>query len=117
MRIVGFYLFLLVLLVSSPPWAADSATGARTPSAWQEMNFTLEGKISKLEPGKLTISGEGNILFHVAYNDKTEIKRKDGSAGTPKDFQVGALVHIEGDLQESGEIIAQKIAIQSEDKK
>ena len=117
MKLAGFCLLLLVLLVSSPRWAADSGVGARTPTAWQEMNFTLEGKISKLSPGKLTVSGEGNIIFHVAYNDKTEIKRQDGSAGTPKDFQVGTRIHVEGDLQESGEIVAQRIAIQAEDKK
>jgi len=117
MRFVGFYLFLLILLISSPRWAADSGVGARTPAAWQEMNFTLEGKISKLSPGKLTVSGEGNIIFHVAYNDKTEIKRQDGSAGTPKDFQVGTRIHVEGDLQESGEIVAQRIAIQAEERK
>ncbi len=114
MKFAGFYLFLLVLLASSPRWAADSGAGARASDAWQEMNFTLEGKISKLSPGKLTISGEGNIIFHVAYNDKTEIKRKDGSAGTPKDFQVGMRIHVDGDLQESGEIIARRISIQPE---
>ena len=117
MKFAGFCALLLVLLVSSPPWTADSGASARASAAWQEMNFNLEGKISKLAPGKLTVSGEGNIIFRVAYNDKTEIKQKDGSAGTPKDFQVGALVHVEGDLQESGEIIAQKIAIQSDEKK
>lgn len=117
MKFAGFYVPLLVLLVSSPPWTAHSEANARGSVAWQEMNFALEGRISKLSPGKLTVSGEGNIIFHVAYNDKTEIKRKDGSAGTPKDFQVGLRIHVEGDLQESGEISAQKIAIQSEEKK
>lgn len=117
MKSAGIYLLLLVLLFSSPRWAADSGVGARASTAGQEMNFTLEGKISRLSPGKLTVSGEGNIIFHVAYNDKTDIKRKDGSAATSKDFQVGARIHVEGDLQESGEIIAQKIAIQSEEKK
>ena len=114
MKFTRFYLFLFVLLVSSPHWAADSGVGAGTSAAGQEMNFTLEGKISKLSPGKLTISGEGNIIFHVAYNDKTAIKRQDGSAGTPKDVQVGTRIHVEGDLQESGEIIAQRISIQPE---
>lgn len=117
MKFAGFYVLLLVLLVPSPRWSAYSGAGAPAFAARQEMNFTLEGKISKMEPGKLTVSGEGNIFFRVAYNDKTEIKRNDGSAGTPKDFQVGTRIHVEGDLQESGEIIAQKIAIQAEEKK
>jgi len=114
MKFAGFYLFLLVLLVPSPRLAADSGAGARASAAWQEMNFTLEGKISKHSPGKLTISGEGNIIFHVAYSDKTEIKRKDGSAGSAQDLRVGMTVRVGGDLTESGEVVAQKIEIQSE---
>lgn len=114
MKLAGFYLLLLVLLVPSPRLAADSGAGARASAAWQETNFTLEGKISKLSPGKLTISGEGNIIFHVAYSDKTEIKRKDGSAGSAQDLRVGMTVRVGGDLTESGEVVAQKIEIQSE---
>ena len=114
MKYAGFCLLLLVLLVSSSRWAADPGAVIRASAAWQEMNFTLEGKISKLSPGKLTVSGEGNIIFHVTHNDKTAIKRKDGSEGTSKDFQVGIRVHVEGGLQESGEIIARRISIQPE---
>ncbi|MBZ5516120.1 MAG: DUF5666 domain-containing protein [Acidobacteriia bacterium] len=78
----------------------------------EEMNFTVEGKITQHAGNKLTLNTEGNIIFHVIYNDKTEIKNKDGGPGSPKDLQVGARIHVDGDLQESGEIIAQKISIQ-----
>jgi hypothetical protein len=83
-------------------------------AAQETMNFTVEGKISKHTGQKLTLSTEGNIIFHVVYNDKTSITRKDGSAGTAKDLQVGTRLHVDGDLTEAGEIIAQKITIQSE---
>ncbi len=76
------------------------------------MNFTLEGKITKHDPGKLTISTEANIIFHVRYDEKTEIKRKDGSPGSAKDFRVGIRVKIDGELTESGEVIAQKIELE-----
>jgi hypothetical protein len=80
----------------------------------EEMNFTVEGKISQHVGNKLTLNAEGNIIFHVIYNDKTEIKNKDGGPGSPKDLQVGTRIHVDGDLQESGEIIAQRISIQSD---
>lgn len=80
----------------------------------QPMNFTLEGKITKVETGKFTVSSEGNIIFHVRYDDKTEIKYQDGGAGSSKDFRVGVQVKVEGDLTESGEIVAGKIEIQQE---
>ena len=78
----------------------------------QEMNFTVEGKITQHTPGKLTVNTEGNIIFHVVYSYKTEIVRKDGSAGTSKDLKVGTRIHVDGDLRESGDIIAQRISIQ-----
>ena len=87
----------------------QSATSQNEP-----MNFTLEGKINKVETGKFTVSSEGNIIFHVRYDDKTEIKHQDGSAGSSKDFRVGIQVKVEGDLTESGEIVARKIGIEQE---
>jgi len=99
---------------------AAAATGAKARPAVppaipsQEMNFTLEGKISKQAPGKLTLRGEGNIIFRVTYNDKTEIKRKDGGPGSPKDLQVGMTVRVEGDLTETGEVVAQRIQVLEE---
>ncbi len=90
----------------------ESASGHA--SQGESSNFTLEGKISKVEPGKFTVSTEGNIIFHVRYEDKTEIKHPDGSAGSPKDFRAGVRVKVEGDLTESGEIVAKRIEVQPE---
>ncbi len=97
---------------------AFRAVCTRTAEAQEQpMPFTVEGKINRLEPGKITLSTEENMLFHVLYDDKTEIRRKDGSAGTAKDFRVGTLIHVEGDLSESGEILAHRIEIQGESPK
>ena len=82
---------------------------ARSP---QDTNFTLEGKVTERAEGKLTVSTEENIIFHVAYGEKTEIKRKDGSAGTEKDLQKGVKIRVEGELAESGEINAKKIELE-----
>jgi hypothetical protein len=78
----------------------------------QAMNFTVEGKITKQAPGKLTISSGENIIFHVRYDEKTDIKKSDGSPGTANDLRVGVAVRVEGELTESGEIIAARIEIQ-----
>ena len=78
----------------------------------QAMNFTVEGKITKQAPGKLTISSGENIIFHVRYDEKTDIKKSDGSPGTAMDLRVGVVVRVEGELTESGEIIAARIEIQ-----
>ena len=58
-------------------------------SAQDENNFTLEGKITEKTAGKLTVSTGENMIFHVLYNDKTEIKKKDGSPGTAQDLHTG----------------------------
>lgn len=78
----------------------------------QEMNFTLEGKITDKSPGKLVVSSGENMIFHVLYNDKTQIKKKDGSAGTADDLHTGLKISVAGDLAESGEITARKIEIE-----
>ncbi len=97
-----------------PAWALTAFSAqARGSVSPQAMNFTLEGKITQHTPGKLTISTEGNIIFHARYDDKTQIKRQDGSAGSPKDLRVGVKVKIEAELTEAGEVIAQKIEVQS----
>ena len=80
----------------------------------QEMNFTLEGKITEKTASKLTVSSGENMIFHVLYNDKTEIKKKDGSAGTAQDLHIGLRISVAGDLAESGEITAKKIEIEGE---
>jgi hypothetical protein len=97
--------------LSGWPSGGDRAVLAGTVAP-QETNFTLEGTITERAEGKLTVSTEENIIFHVRYGDKTEIKRKDGTAGAAKDLQKGAKIKVEGDLAESGEIIAQKIELE-----
>jgi hypothetical protein len=90
---------------------------ARTPAleaALQAMSFTLEGKITQHTAGKLTVSTEENIIFHVHYGEKTEIKRQDGSQGSEKDLRVGLRIKVAGDLAESGEVEAQRIEIEPE---
>ena len=98
----------------APLQAAPSVLDVRSSllQTQQAMNFTVEGKITKQAPGKLTISSGENIIFHVRYDDKTEIKQSDGSPGTAKDLRVGVVVRVDGELTEGGEIIAQKIEIQ-----
>ena len=81
-------------------------------SSPQDTNFTLEGKVTERAEGKLTVSTEENIIFHVAYSEKTEIKRKDGSAGAEKDLQKGVKIRVDGELAESGEIKARKIELE-----
>jgi hypothetical protein len=76
-------------------------------------NFDLEGSISKQSKGKLTVDTGQSILFHVAYDDKTSIVRADSSAGSEEDLKVGVKVHVIGDLQDSGEIKAQRIEIEA----
>jgi|SRR5579864_149660 len=90
--------------------------GARATSSpsFQGTNFTLDGKITEHTAGKLTVSTEENIIFHVRYTDKTEIKHQDGGAASEKDLSVGVKIHVDGDLNDSGEIAAQKIEIQTE---
>ena len=88
-------------------WLAPSVA-ARPP---QNPSFDLEGTITRQSPGKLTISSGENIIFHVTYNDKTTILEADGSRGSERDLKVGVQVHIVGELEESGEVQAQKIEI------
>jgi len=78
------------------------------------MNFTLEGKITEKTAGKLTVSSGENIIFHVLYNDKTEIRKKDGNPGAAQDLHTGLRISVAGDLAESGEITAKRIEIEGE---
>ena len=84
---------------------------SRTLLSQETMNFSLEGKITQHTGNRLTVNTQGNIVFRVVYSEKTSITRKDGSAGKPEDLSLGTRVFVEGDLTESGEIIAQKITI------
>lgn len=90
-------------------WLAPGV-GARPP---ENPSFDLEGTITHQSPGKLTISSGENIIFHVTYDDKTAILQADGKRGSERDLRVGIMVHILGELEESGEVKAQKIEIES----
>lgn len=92
-------------------WILCALTIAPSPQA---MNFVLEGKITKSSPGQLVVSTQENIVFHVRYDEKTEIKRQDGSEGSSKDFRPGVIVKVDGELTESGEVVAHKIELRSE---
>jgi hypothetical protein len=79
----------------------------------EEINFSLEGKITRREAGKLTVNTAENILFHVRYDEKTEIRASDGSPASALDLRVGVRIAVEGTLEESGEISARRIEIRS----
>jgi len=93
-RILALASFLLLTLqfsgtiLSSPPHAMPTA------SAQDDTNFTLEGKITEKSAGKLTVSSGENMIFHVLYNDKTEIKKKDGSPGSGQDLRTGLRISV-----------------------
>ena len=113
MRQMLYGMVAVLLLLGSHPMRGlpPITTSLASPAAAQAMDFVVEGKISRHEPGKLTISTEGNIIFHARYDDKTTIQHADGSPATAKDLQVGIMVRIEGELPESGEIIAHRILL------
>jgi hypothetical protein len=110
----GPLMFALLASLGARPAGGILASAAR-PGALrspQESSFTLEGKVTEVVKDKLTVSTQDNIVFHVRVDDKTDIKRDDGSAGSAKDLQPGIRVKVAGDLEESGEIKAQKIEIE-----
>ncbi len=108
-----FLIGAFLLAVSVSPCAVMSAFAVvREAGEPQATNFTLQGKVTQHSEGKLTVSTEENIIFHVRYNEKTEIKRQDGTSGSPRDLRIGSKISVEGDLTESGEIVAQKIEIE-----
>jgi len=102
-----------MILLACLAWSSFSEEPvAKSLRAGQEMNFTLDGKINSLGHNKLTVHTEENILFHVSYNEKTEFKSDDGSPASSNDLRVGLKIHVDGDLTESGEIVAQKIVLE-----
>lgn len=103
-------LFLFVCFGPAPPVTAAAAPP--TLQQGQNTSFNLEGKINSLSAGKLTVSTQENIIFHVTYNDKTEIHRKDGSAGSAKDLTVGEEIKIAGELTPTGVIEAHRIDVE-----
>ena len=102
-----------VMFLASCAWnTCSDASTAKTFPTGQAMNFTVEGKINTLDHNKLTVHTEENIIFHVSYDDKTEFKSDDGSPASSKDLRVGLMIKVDGDLTESGEIVAQKILLE-----
>ncbi len=105
---------VLILLPSAMGQAAETTPGSSAcgSQADQPMNFNLEGKITEKGDGTLTVNSEGNILFHVHFDDKTQIKRSDGSPGSADDLKVGLRIKAAGDLTESGIVNASKIELE-----
>ena len=112
LRTVSLCVPAVVLLVGFAWNSCSEARAAKTLQDSQAMNFTLDGKINSLDHNKLTVHTEENIIFHVSYSDKTEFKSDDGSPASSKDLRVGLKIHVDGDLTESGEIVAQKIILE-----
>lgn len=77
----------------------------------QNTGFNLEGKITAASTGKLTVSAQDNIIFHVSYDAKTSIRRKDHSAGSPADLKTGLAIKVAGDLSPAGVIQAHLIQL------
>lgn len=105
-------LVLVLLFLSALPLLLPRATGsAMAMASPQQSAFTVEGKITEVAAGKLTLSSDQNMIFHVLYDDKTEIKDKDGKALTAQDLKKNVNVRAEGDFTESGEIKAARITV------
>lgn len=98
-----------VAMLASLGVQAAPAFGAQQDQA---TSFNLEGKINSLSPGKLTVSTEDNMIFHVTYDEKTEIHRKDGTAGSSKDLAAGEQIKVAGELTPAGVIQARRIDIE-----
>ena len=81
------------------------------PVQESESNFTLEGKVTQKSEGKLTVSTEENIVFHVRYDEKTDIRLKDGVQGSNQDLKTGLRVTVQGEFNKNGEIVAHKIQL------
>jgi hypothetical protein len=102
-------------VVSAPAGLTPPDIKAR-PASPQAMNFSLEGKITNQDTGKLTVSTEENIVFQVTYDEKTDIKYDDGAQGSGQNLRVGVHIKVDGELAESGDINARKIVIVKEQK-
>ena len=78
----------------------------------ESAHFGLEGKITRQAPGKLTVSSQDNMIFHVSYDQQTKIYRKDGSAGSAGDLKVGAQIRVDGSLNPQGVVEARRINLE-----
>lgn len=105
--------FCVLLLICQPLIEIKALAGEPTRAlpGPQATNFTLEAKITRHEAGKLIVSPNEDTIFQVRYDEKTVIKRPDGSAGSSKDFRVGLKIKIEGELTDAGVVLARKIEL------
>ena len=111
LRAPSFYVAVAICLASLA-WSSIPEAGVAQPlRAGQANPFTVEGKVNTLGQNKITLNTEENMIFHVRYDDKTEFKSDDGSPASSKDLRVGLRIRVEGDLTESGEIVAQRIEL------
>ncbi len=101
-------LVIAMSLFVSLPGVVSSARAAQQGGA----NFGLEGKITRQAPGKLTVSSQDNMIFHVSYDQQTKIYRKDGSAGSAGDLKVGAQIRVDGSLNPQGVVEARRINLE-----
>jgi hypothetical protein len=111
LRAPSFYVAVAICLASCAWSSISEARVAQPLRAGQANPFTVEGKVNTLGQNKLTLNSEENMIFHVRYDDKTEFKSEDGSPAGSRDLHVGLRIRVEGDLTESGEIVAQKIEL------
>jgi hypothetical protein len=119
LRVVQTLALITTLGLASSVLLANSTPNPRllshSATSQDASPFSLQGKITKVEAGKFTVNTEENILFHIRYDDKTEITRADGSAGSEKDLRPGVWVQVKGNLEESGEIAAATIKVQGKE--
>lgn len=119
-RCLGILAAFAALLAAAAPARSHPLIVPFAPATGQahqadqpgQSDFTLDGKIAEMQKGRLTVDTGGNIIFHVTYDAKTEIKRKDGAAGSAKDLQVGAKLHVVGSLSDSGDVVAARINLE-----
>ena len=109
--VLAFVLLCLLQPCRSHCASLPSLLAAASP---EDSQFTMEGKITDKSAGKLTLNSGDNMLMYVFYDDKTEIKKKDGSAGTVQDLHIGLTISVAGNLADSGEITAKKIEIRGD---
>ncbi len=102
----------LFLIFASLLWMIFLSAFTASSQSQQGMNFNLEGKITEHSAGKLTVSAEDNIIFHVTYDDQTRIYRKDGSTGSAKDLKTGIRIKVEGELSPAGVVEAHRIDLE-----
>src|SRR5215831_8362939 len=100
---------ILICLTRSAVFLSVAATLVLAAS--QNSPFDLNGIIHDASKGKFTVDSGQGIFFHVVYDDKTAIIRADGTPGSAQDLNVGATVHVLGDLSETGEVKAARIEI------